>query len=130
MPQITLKREKSVNKEKLLARVENKHLTFYSVQCVEYIGDRVLENKSYLSDSFSDALLAYENCFNWLTLGSRLSKAKSISQRIRSKINRYEDMHNDFAPHFMIKARKKVQRWIFNHEPKSEVKRDFWDCYL
>ena len=34
-------------------------------------------------------------------------------------------MHNDFAPHFMIKARKKVQRWIFNYEPKSEVKRDF-----
>lgn len=130
MPQITLKREKSVNKEKLLARVENKNRTFYSVQCVEYFEDRVLETKSYNTYSFSDALLAYEHCFNWLTLGSRLSKAKVISQRIRSKINLYEDMHDDFAPHYMIKARKKVQRFIFNHEPKSAVKRDFWDCYL
>ena len=130
MPQITLKREKSVNKEKLLARVTNKNRTFYSVQCVEYLDGRVLENKSYSTDSFSDALLAYENCFNWLTLGNRLSKAKAISQRIRSKINRYEDMHDNFAPHYMIKARNKVQKWIFKNEPNRIVKRDLLDCYL
>lgn len=130
MNKTTLKREKSVNKEKLLARVENKNSTFYSVQCVEYLDGRVLENKSYSSDSFSDALLAYYNCFNWLTLGDRLSKARSISQRIRSKINQYENMHDDFSPHYMVKARKKIQRWIFKHEPSHTVKRDFWDCYL
>ena len=130
MPQITLKREKSVNKEKLLARVTNKNRTFYSVQCVEYIDSRVLETKSYQTDSFYDALLAYENCFNWLKLGGRLRKAKAISQRIRSKINRYEDNHDGFVPHYMIKARNKVQKWIFNNEPNHIVKRDFWDCYI
>lgn len=130
MKQIALKREICANKEKLLARVENKKRTFYSVQCVEYLDGRVLENKSYATDSFSDALLAYKACFNWLKLGDRLNKAKAISQRIRSKINRYEDMHDSFAPHYMTKARKKIQKWIFKHEPNHTVKRDFWDCYL
>lgn len=130
MSQITLKREKSVNKEKLLVRVTNKNCTFYSVQCVEYLDGRVLETKSYLSNSFSDALLAYYNCFNWLKLGNKIRKAKAISQRIRSKINNYEDMHGDFAPHYMIKARNKVHKWIFKNEPNRIVKRDLWDCYL
>ena len=130
MPQFTLKREKSVNKEKLLACVENKNRTFYSVQCVEYLEDRVLETKSYATDSFSDALLAYENCFNWLKLGDRLSKARAIHQRIRSKINKYENEHDEFAPHYMIKAQGKIRKWIFMRAPKEVVKRDFWDCYL
>lgn len=128
--QITLKKEISANKQKLLARVTNGDRVFYSIQCCEYLGGQVLEKKSYSTDTFLDALLAFENCFNWLKLGDRLSKANVIYRRIRSKINKYENMNDDFAPCYMIKARKKIQKFIFEHEPKTGQKRDFWDCYL
>lgn len=128
--QITLKREISATKEKLLARVTNGDRIFYSVQCCERVNGQVLESKSYSTAIFSDALLAFENCFNWLKLADKLSKARVISQRIRSKINAYESVNDDFAPHYMVKARSKIQKWIFKHEPKQANKRDFWDCYL
>lgn len=128
--QITLKKEISANKEKLLARVANDDRVFYSVQCCERVNGQVLESKSYSTAIFSDALLAFENCFNWLKLADKLSKARAISQRIRSKINAYENANDDFAPHYMIKARKKIQKFIFEHEPKQGSKRDLLDCYL
>ena len=128
--QITLKKEISANKEKLLARVVNDDRVFYSVQCCEYLNGKVLESKSYSTAIFSDALLAFEQCFNWLKLADKLSKARAISQRIRSKINAYEIVNDDFAPHYMIKARSKIQKLIFKHEPKQANKRDFLDCCL
>lgn len=128
--QITLKREISATKEKILVRVINGDKVFYSVQCCERVNGQVLESKSYSTAIFSDALIAFENCFTWLTLGNRLNKARVISQRIRSKINKYLADNDDFAPHYMIKARSKIQKWIFKHEPKQANKRDFLDCYL
>lgn len=128
--QITLKREISATKEKLLVRVTNGDRVFYSVQCCERVKGQVLESKSYSTAIFSDALLAFENCFYWLKLADKLSKAREISQRIRSKINAYESVNDNFAPYYMIKARKRIQKWIFEHEPKQANKRDFWDCYL
>ena len=128
--QKTLKREISATKEKILARVTNGDRIFYSVQCCERVNGQILESKSYSTAIFSDALLAFENCFTWLKLADKLSKARAIGQRIRSKINKYENENDDFAPHYMIKARKKIQKFIFEHEPKQANKRDFWDCYL
>ena len=128
--QKTLKREISATKEKILARVTNGERVFYSVQCCERVNGKLLESKSYSTAIFSDALVAFENCFNWLKLGNRLNKANAIYHRIRSKINKYLADNDDFAPYYMIKARNKVERWIFKHEPKQANKRDFWDCYL
>lgn len=128
--QITLKREISATKEKLLARVTNGDRVFYSVQCCEYLNSKVLESKNYSASTFSDALLAFEQCFNWLKLADKLSKARAINQRIRSKINKYENDNDDFAPHYMVKARSKIQKFIFEHEPKQADKHDFLDCYL
>lgn len=71
--QITLKREISATKEKNLARVINGDRVFYSVQCCERVNGQVLESKSYSTAIFSDALLAFENCFNWLKLADKLS---------------------------------------------------------
>lgn len=130
---INIKREKEEHKEKVLTKGTIKGKVFYYVQAVEYDGLTGLQVETRTEDcsDYEDALVKFETVFNRMKKANRLYKARAIKQRIRSLINKYESDHDDFAPKFMIKALRKMERWIARNEPQRQfAKRDFWDCYL
>lgn len=130
MTYVILKRGRSALKEKVLVRYETVKGVHYTVQCVEYHQNgRVMENVMRSYDLFGEAQDAFQECYTWLKLADRITKAEGIYKRLRSKINAYEDKHEDYAPKAWIRARNKIQRWLWSKEPKV-AQRDFWDCYL
>ena len=130
---LNIKREKEDHKEKVLTKGTIKGKVFYYVQAVEYDGltGLMVENRTEDCADYEDALQKFETIFARMKKADRLYKARAIKQRIRSLVNKYESDHDDFAPKFMIKALRKMERWIARNEPqRAYSKRDFWDCYL
>lgn len=130
---INIKHVKEDNKEKVLTKGTIKGKVFYYVQAVEYDGltGLLVEHRTEDCADYEDALNKFETVFNRMTKADRLYKARAIKQRLRSLVNKYEDEHDDFAPKCMIKALRKMERWIERNEPQRQfAKRDFLDCYL
>lgn len=130
---LNIKREKEDHKEKVLTKGTIKGKVFYYVQAVEYDGltGLMVENRTEDCADYEDALQKFETIFSRMKKADRLYKAREIKQRIRSKIYQFEKNSDDFAPRFMIKAQRKIVRWIARNEPqRAFAKRDFWDCYL
>ena len=130
---LTVKQVKEDHKEKVLMKGTIKGKDFYYVQAVEYdeLTGLMVENRTEDCADYDDALQKLAIVFSCMKKADRLYKARAIKQRIRSKIYEYEKNNEDFAPVFMIKARRKIERWIAVNEPQERtVKRDFLDCML
>ncbi|MBF1489860.1 MAG: hypothetical protein HXN77_05085 [Prevotella pallens] len=130
---LNIKQVKEGHKEKVLLKGTIKGKVFYYVQAVEYDGltGLMVENTTEDCADYEDALQKFETVFSRMNKADRLYKARAIKQRIRSKIYQFEKNSEDFAPSFMIKARRKIGRWIAINEPqRAFAKRDFWDCML
>lgn len=130
---LNIKREKEDNKEKVLTEGTLNGKILYYVQAVEYdsLTGVMIENRTEDCENYEDALQKFETIFLRMKKADRLYKARVIKQRIRSKIYQFEKNSENFAPSFMIKAQRKIGRWIARNEPqRAFAKRDFWDCML
>lgn len=112
-------KEVSANKIKLLQQLNN---GLYRVESVERNSHgQIVERIAKDFELYSEALEAFKNAFDWLSLNDRLQRAKSIKFKIERIIsNLWENPQNDRKIERLHKHKRKLWKFIVNNDPNEQ----------
>lgn len=112
-------KEVSANKIKLLQQLNN---GLYRVESVERNSHgQIVERIAKDFELYSEALEAFKNAFDWLSLNDRLQRAKSIKFKIKRKISDLlEDPQNDSKIERLHKHKCKLWKFIVTNDPNEQ----------